>query len=59
MLYFPEQTFNMHELHIHSFLTHLLFICYNNKNFDRYRFLVQTVLLRYSLLRWRRLKQWP
>ena len=58
MLYFLKQTFNMHESHIHSFLTHFPFICYNDTNFERYRFLVQTVLLRYPLLRWRRLKQW-
>ena len=33
MLYFLKQTFNMHESHIHSFLTHFPFICYNNTNF--------------------------
>ena len=58
MLYFLKQTFNMHESHIHSFPTHFPFICYNDTNFKRYRFLVQAVLLRYPLLRWRRLKQW-
>ena len=47
MLYFLIQTFNMHDSHIHSFLTHFPCICYNDKNFERYRFLVQTVLLRY------------
>ena len=29
MLYFLKQTFNMHESHIHSFLSHFPFICYN------------------------------
>ena len=33
MLYFLKQTLNMHELHIYSFLTHFLFICYNDTNF--------------------------
>ena len=33
MLCFLKQTFNMHESHIHSFLTHFPFICYNNTNF--------------------------
>ena len=33
MLYFLKQTFNMYESHIHSFLTHFLFICYNVTNF--------------------------
>ena len=33
MLYFLKQTFNMHESHIHSFLTHFHFIRYNNTNF--------------------------
>ena len=33
MLYFLKQTFNMHESHIHSFLTHFPFICYNDTNF--------------------------
>ena len=33
MLYFLKQTFNMHESHIHSFLTHFPFICYNGANF--------------------------
>ena len=33
MLYFPKQTYIMHELHIHSFLTQFPFICYNNTNF--------------------------
>ena len=56
MLYFLRQTFNMHESHIHSFLTYFPFICYTIQTFDRYRFLVQTSLLRYPLLRWHRLK---
>ena len=51
MLCFLKQTFNMHESHIHSFLTNLPFICYDDTNFERYRFLVQTVLLRSPLLR--------
>ena len=34
MLYFLKQTFNMHESHIHSFLTHFPFICYNDTNFS-------------------------
>ena len=33
MLYFLKQAFNMHESHIHSFLTHFPFICYNDGNF--------------------------
>ena len=33
MLYFLKQTFNMHESHIHSFLSHFPFICYNDANF--------------------------
>ena len=33
MLYFVKQTFNMHESHIHSFLSHFPFICYNDTNF--------------------------
>ena len=33
MLYFLKQTFNMHESHINSFLTHFPFICYNDTNF--------------------------
>ena len=33
MLYFLKQTFNMHESHIHSFLTHFPFICFNDVNF--------------------------
>ena len=33
MLYSLKQTINMHESHIHSFLTHLTFICYKDKNF--------------------------
>ena len=33
MLYFLKQTFNMHESHILSFLTHFPFICYNDTNF--------------------------
>ena len=33
MLYFLKQTFNMHESHVHSFLTHFHFICYNDTNF--------------------------
>ena len=40
MLYFLKQTFNMHKSHIHSFLTHFPFICYNDTNFESYRFLV-------------------
>ena len=32
MLYFPKQAFQMHESHIHSFLTHFPFICYNDTN---------------------------
>ena len=58
MLYFLKQIFNMHESHIHSFLTHLPLSAITIQTFDWYRFLVQTVLLRYPLLRWRRLKQW-
>ena len=27
MLYFLKQTFNIHQSHIHSFLTHFSFIC--------------------------------
>ena len=38
MLYFLKQIFNMHESHIHSFLTHFPFICYNDTNFERYGF---------------------
>ena len=34
MLYFLKQTFNMHESHIHSFLTHFPFICYTDTNFN-------------------------
>ena len=34
MLYFLKQTFNMHESHIHSFLTHFPFICYNDTIFE-------------------------
>ena len=34
MLYFLKQTFNMHESHIHSFLTHFIFICYNDTIFN-------------------------
>ena len=34
MLYFLKQTFNMHESHIHSFLTHFPFICNNDANFS-------------------------
>ena len=33
MLNFLKQTFNMHQSHIHSFLTHFPFICYNDTNF--------------------------
>ena len=33
MLYFLKQTFNIHESHIHSFLTHFPFICHNDTNF--------------------------
>ena len=33
MLYFLKQAFNMHESHIHSFMTHFHFICYNDTNF--------------------------
>ena len=33
MLYVLKQTFNIHESHIHSFLTHFPFICYNDTNF--------------------------
>ena len=33
MLYFLKQSFNMHKSQIHSFLTHLPFICFNNTNF--------------------------
>ena len=33
MLCFLKQTFNMHESHIYSFLTHFPFICYNDTNF--------------------------
>ena len=55
MLYFLKQTFNMHESHIQSFLTHFSFICYNKQTFHHYLFLVQTVLLRYPRLRLRRL----
>ena len=33
MLYFLKQPFNMHESYIHSFLTDVPFICYNNTNF--------------------------
>ena len=35
MLYFLKQTFNMHESHIHSFLTHFPFICYNDTNLPK------------------------
>ena len=55
-MYFLKQTFNMNESHIQSFLTHFPFISYNDTHFERYRFLVQTGLLRYPLLRWRRYK---
>ena len=34
MLYFLKQTFNMHESHIHIFLTHFPFICHNDANFN-------------------------
>ena len=51
MLYFLKQTFNMHELHIHSYLTHSPLSAITIQTFDWYRFLVQTVLLRYPLLR--------
>ena len=34
MLYFLKQIFNMHESHIHSFLTHFPFICNNDANFS-------------------------
>ena len=34
MLYFLKQTFNMHESHIHSLLTHFPFICYNDTNYS-------------------------
>ena len=33
MLHFLKHTFNMHESHIHSLLTHFPFICYNDINF--------------------------
>ena len=33
LLYFLRQTFNIHESHIRSFLTHFSFICYNDTNF--------------------------
>ena len=32
MLYFLKQTLNTHKSHIHSFLTHYPFICYNDSN---------------------------
>ena len=32
LFFFLKQSFNMHE-HIHSFLTHFPFICYNDTNF--------------------------
>ena len=50
MLYFLKQIFNMHESYIHSFLTHFPFICYNDTNFDRYRFLVQTALTSFKAM---------
>ena len=58
MLYFLKQTFKMHESHINIFLTHFPLSAKTIQTFDRYRFIVQTVLLRYPLLRKRRLKQW-
>ena len=48
MLYFLKQTFNMHESHIYSFLTHSPLSAIT----------IQTVLLRYPFLPRRRLKQW-
>ena len=33
MLYFLKQSFNVHESHIHSYLTHFPFICYKDTNF--------------------------
>ena len=33
MLFYQKQTSNMHESHIHSFLTHFPFIGYNDTNF--------------------------
>ena len=32
MLYFLKQTLNVHEPHIHSYLTHFPFICYIDTN---------------------------
>ena len=57
MLYFLKQTFNMHGSHIHSFLTHFPFICYNDTHFIPLPISRANILLRYPLLRWRRLKQ--
>ena len=34
MMYFLKQTFNIYESHIHSFLTHFPFICYNDTGTD-------------------------
>ena len=51
MLCFLKQTFNMHESHIHSFLTHFPLSAIMIQTFDRYLFLMNTVLLRYPLLR--------
>ena len=58
MLYFLEQALNMLESHINSFRIHFLFICLNAANFRLVPISHVTVLLRYALLRWRRLKQW-
>ena len=33
MLYFLKQSFNVHESHIHIYLTHFPFICYIDTNF--------------------------
>ena len=58
MLNFLKQTFNMHESLIHSLLTHFPFISYNDTDFWSQPISRTAVLLRYPLLRRRRLKQW-
>ena len=45
MLYFLKQTFNMHELHIHSFLTHFPLSALIVQTFDWYIFLVRTAFI--------------
>ena len=50
MLYFLKQTLDVHESHIHSYLTHFFFICYIDTNLRLVPISRANVLLRYPHL---------